>query len=99
MSVQLQQLETIEQNVKMLLEKTKKLNADNELLKQENELLKSNSVSQKEKITELENQLNVLKLAKSISSGTENDHNRAELKRKINEMVKEIDMCVGLLNN
>jgi hypothetical protein len=60
--------------------------------------LKSNSILQKEKINELENQLNVLKLAKNVS-GDGDENERAELKRKINEMVKEIDMCVALLNN
>jgi len=99
MSDQLQKLTAIEQKVKLLLDRYQNLKSENEKLKQENDLLKSNHVSQKEKITELESHLNVLKLAKSVSSGTENDSDRAELKRKINEMMKEIDTCVGLLNN
>jgi chromosome segregation ATPase len=94
-----QKLQAIEQKVKLLLDKYHNLKAANETLKTDNEVLKTNQVSQKERIAELENQLNVLKLAKSVSSGTENDSDRAELKRKINEMMKEIDNCVGLLNN
>jgi predicted nucleic acid-binding Zn-ribbon protein len=98
MSNQLRQLESIEQKVKSLLNKYNKVNGENQILKEENERLKSNSILQKEKINELENQLNVLKLAKNVS-GDGDENERAELKRKINEMVKEIDMCVALLNN
>jgi hypothetical protein len=99
MSSQQEKLQLIEQKVKTLMQKHATLEKAYEAQNRENEMMKQETVSQKEKIKELENQLNVLKLAKSVSSGNGNDSDRAELKRKINEMVKEIDMCVGLLNN
>lgn len=89
--------------IKQLLEKTKMLvekyqqqvNKNNELeiqlaelrlkLKQQNEIIK-----------DLEERNKILKLAKSLNGYT--DENISGIKLKINELVKEIDKCVALLN-
>ncbi|MDR1951188.1 MAG: hypothetical protein LBP96_03045 [Bacteroidales bacterium] len=49
---------------------------------------------QKQKITELENKINVLKISGGFSSGK--DSTKAKL--AINELVRDIDKCIGLLN-
>jgi HrpA-like RNA helicase len=49
---------------------------------------------QKQKITELENKINVLKISGGFSSGK--DSTKAKL--AINELVREIDKCIGHLN-
>jgi len=49
---------------------------------------------QKQKITELENKVNVLKISGGFASGK--DSTKAKL--AINELVREIDKCVELLN-
>jgi phage shock protein A len=91
-------LKDIEAKVKILLEKNRTLQSEYETLKQEYVLLKTTNELQKEKIAELENQLKIIKLAKTVAGDTDNDAQRAELKRKIDEMIKEIDHCVALLN-
>ncbi len=65
-------------------------------LKRELNELKETIENQKKTISDLEEKYKVVKLAKSISS--ENGESR-ELKYKINELVREIDKCMALLNN
>ncbi len=73
-----------------LKEEHKRLKAEyDELLK----LLKE----QGQQIDEMEGKMKVLKVAKQL--GTFPDEERNELKKKINEYIKEIDKCVALLNN
>jgi len=64
-------------------------------LKNENEVLKLKLQSDKEKIRELETKYERLKLSGALLGGGEN---AIEAKRKINELVREIDRCVALLN-
>jgi predicted nucleic acid-binding Zn-ribbon protein len=94
----LQQLEGIHGKVSRLLQQNNELNKANIQLKEENDMLKNLLKERNEKLVENENQLHMLKLAKSVSAnGGEED--KTELKKKINELIKEIDHCVGLLNN
>lgn len=65
-------------------------------LKGELNELKETVENQKKTISDLEEKYKVVKLAKSISG--ENGESR-ELKYKINELVREIDKCMALLNN
>ena len=50
--------------------------------------------NQHKKIIELENNINLIKIAKSLEPGK----GTVEAKVKINELVREIDRCIGLLN-
>jgi predicted nucleic acid-binding Zn-ribbon protein len=94
----LQQLEGIHGKVSRLLQQNNELSKANFQLKKENEMLKNLLKERNEKLAENENQLEMLKLAKSVSvNGGEED--KTALKKKINELIKEIDHCVGLLNN
>ncbi len=56
--------------------------------------LKTIIADQKKVIADLENKIKVLKLAKSL----EKKEGNVEAKLKINELVREIDKCIGLLN-
>lgn len=65
-------------------------------LKEDNEFLRKSLQKQKGDFSELEERNKVLKLAKSLSSaGGKN----TEVKLKINELVREIDKCIALVNN
>lgn len=98
MNENLTTLQIIESKVKVLIEQNQKIINLNETLKAENELLKNRIIEKQERVNELNNQLQILKLAKSVSS--ENvEQDKTELKKKINELIKEIDHCVALLNN
>jgi hypothetical protein len=73
------------------------------LKKEKNELNISNlALVNKKQLQEqlIDNQnekIQMLKLAKSIS-GDERPQETTDLKRKINEYIKEIDRCIALLN-
>lgn len=84
-------------------QKIDKLIAKHEALKQENQLLRNkldtttNVVNEKDQVIDkLNEQIKVLSMAKSLSgeSGSNKD-----MKLKINELVREIDKCISLLNN
>jgi hypothetical protein len=50
---------------------------------------------QKQIILELEKQIQILTIAKSIPTGKES----TTAKKKINELLRELDACIDLLNN
>lgn len=55
-----------------------------------------NSIAQhKQSIIELEKQIQILTIAKSIPTGKES----SIAKKKINELLRELDTCIDLLNN
>ena len=95
-------MRSISSTVKALRPKVEKLVHLHEQLKRENdELQKANAAlrTEMEGLAEarkgLDDKYKALKLAKVVS-GT-NDKN-LELKLKINELVREIDKCIALLN-
>jgi len=81
--------------------KVKKLIALNTVLADENSQLKekqveliNNSEDQKKIIEQLKDKNNYLKIAESVKQFEGN----ADVKSKIDELVREIDKCIGLLN-
>ena len=62
----------------------------------ENKFLQNKFSESKSKILELEERNKVLKLAKSLG---ENSGKTTDVKLKINELVREIDTCIALVNN
>lgn len=89
--------------IKQLLEKTKLLTEKyQQQVQKNNELeiqlaeLKQKLAQQNETLKDLEERNKILKLAKSLNGNT--DENISGIKLKINELVKEIDKCVALLN-
>jgi nucleotide-binding universal stress UspA family protein len=82
--------------------KIKQLAEDHQRIKTERDLLIKQSVIQQQTIeeqqTELENlkkQVQALKIAKSVESRQET----GKVKEKIQDLVREIDRCIELLNN
>ncbi len=66
-------------------------------LKRENAELLNLLKEQGLQLDEMESKLKVLKVAKQLGASPDDDKN--DLKKKINEYIKEIDKCVALLNN
>lgn len=64
-------------------------------LKQKHLESENNITQQKQTITELEKQIQILTIAKSIPTGKES----SIAKKKINELLRELDTCIDLLNN
>ncbi len=84
----------IEYKVRKLLEKNSALKAENEKLSQETKALNARIENLKANVSELENKLIVVKLAKTLNK----EESRTNVKLKINELVRDIDRCIGLLN-
>lgn len=89
-------VEEIQEKVKTLVSQreeaySKIKNLSDAVQSMEEQLLEKNNL-----LMELEQKYKVMKMAKSLEGG-EVDNNK-DLKLKINEMVKEIDKCIALLN-
>jgi len=87
---------SLEKKTKELLKSYSELKRKNNI--QENELseLRKKVDSQKETIKNLEERNKIIKLAKSLS---ESNPDTAEMKYKINELVREIDKCIAQMNS
>jgi len=87
-------LSGIEYKLRKLINTAQKLNSENKILKEEKKEYEQTIEKQKNIIKELEEKIKVLKIAKSLDGSS----NTFEQKVKINEMLREIDKCIGLLN-
>ena len=97
MSSYASRLIVIQQQVEQLLEENARLKNDKNDLNSVNLALSKELEAKKQEAEDLTQKLQTLKLAKSIS-GDEKPQETTELKRKINDYIKEIDRCIALLN-
>ena len=89
-----EQLNKVVEKTERLISLCNVLQEENDLLKLENQSLSAAVDAGKEKTKDLEQKLNVLKMAKSFS---ETNEKTLDIKQKINEFVQEIDKCIVLL--
>ena len=84
----------IEYKLRKLIDKNG--SSKRELLQSKQHIAELEQISdnQQKRIIELEHKINLLKIAKSLEPGK----GTVEAKVKINELVREIDRCIGLLN-
>jgi uncharacterized membrane protein YukC len=97
MSSYASRLIVIHNQVKELLEENARLKNDKNDLNSINLAIKKELEDKNKAIEDLTQKIQTLKLAKSIS-GDEKPQETTELKRKINDYIKEIDRCIALLN-
>ncbi len=97
MSSYASRLIVIHNQVKELLEENARLKNDKNDLNSVNLAMKKELEDKNKAIEDLTQKIQTLKLAKSIS-GDEKPQETTELKRKINDYLKEIDRCIALLN-
>ncbi len=95
MSVVAGKLDQVLERTHKLIERSKALQDENGLLNLENQSVKVALEASENKRKELEENLRVLKLAKSLGGTSEKT---LDIKQKINEFVREIDKCIVLLN-
>lgn len=88
------QLNNVLQKTAQLIELCSALEEENNLLKIENERQQAALLDARNKLAANEENIRVLKLAKSIEGTSEKT---LDIKQKINEFVREIDKCVALL--
>jgi chromosome segregation ATPase len=87
-------LSGIEEKLQKLIGRQKELSEKMDRYRDEIRELKKIHEEQKEEINRLKEQYRVLKLSKTF----EKKEGAVEAKAKINELVREIDKCIGLLN-
>lgn len=87
----------IKNKVGALLDENAVLKSDKNQLNSTNLALQTELEAAKAQIQELQEKMQMLKLAKSIGT-EETKEEKTDLKRKINEYIKEIDRCIALLN-
>lgn len=92
----------VSKKVESIRTKLEKVNSRLEKLASENELLRKNRSEmereirvQTQKIEAVQADYNRLKLAKTLVVNT---GEKAEMKFRVNELVREIDKCIALLN-
>lgn len=86
---------SIETKIEKLVDLHHRTKKELSALKAQNTQLTQTIDQQKKAIKDLEEKGKVLKLSKSLSTTNENT---TELKLKINELIREVDKCISLLN-
>ncbi len=84
----------IEYKIRKLIGQVSELQKDNKVLKDEIIKLKEQITNLELLVNEQKERIKILKLAKSLSK----EESKTEVKLKINELLREIDNCVRLLN-
>ena len=89
-------VDSLENKLQKLIQKTEKLESLNQELA--NEITRSASVisSQAQEIASLQKQIETLKTANSLLGS---DENKRETKLKINSLIREIDYCIAQLSD
>ena len=89
-------MDTLSEKFDSILDKINRLAERYISAKEKNQKLENENVEIKERLKNLEKEIKMLRLAKSISAAEKNPE---ETKKKINEFIREIDKCIGMLNN
>ena len=87
-------IQGVEYKIRKLLNRYEKLEQSHDKAQSENLSLKQEIEEKNNLIEELKQEIQKIKLAKSLES----KEGPNEAKLKINELVREIDHCIGLLN-
>lgn len=91
----IEELTLLNRKIDELLVKYDNLRSENKELRRENEAFKLRLQVSNDKINELETKYSRIKLSGALLGDGEN---ATEAKKKISELVREIDKCVALLN-
>lgn len=89
-------IDEIRNKFNLLIKKNKELSVSKKTLQDEISNLNNNNQLMANEITELKDKYKILKMSKKLDG--DQTENSKEFKLKINEMVKEIDKCIALLN-
>ncbi len=88
-------VDLVDAKLKALLDKYQFLVQENDILYSKIALLEQELAKEKDSKEVLEVKYNTLRIAKTIEGSKED---KRETKLKINALVREIDSCIGLLN-
>ena len=85
---------SIREKLQQLLKQHLRLKKENAQLKQELERCQQTEQAHLQRIGELKQQVDVLKLA----AGTMNEKDKKEFEKKLNQYIKDIDKCIDFLS-
>ena len=88
-------LSSLERKIKLLIGDYRSLKLEVDQLKMENKELKSLIKAKEDQVSSFQNQIKISKIVNEIDTGEENT---SELKRKIDDYIKEIDKCIAHLS-
>ncbi len=89
------ELQSLERKVALLISEHKNLKAQNDQLQKQNLGLEDQLKSKNEQVQSFQNQIKISKIAGSVGADR---RDASELKRKIDEYVNEIDVCIAHLS-
>ena len=95
-NIQETKLLEIKEQIRHVIYLHEDLKAEKQELISKNQLQAEMIEEQQKLINDLQEQNKILKLAKMISGG--NDQNSRDIKLRINQMIREIDKSIALLN-
>lgn len=87
-------LRNLEEKIRQLVEDQQKIKTEKDLLIRQSVIQQKTIEEQKEETESLKKQVQALKIAKSVESLQET----GKVKDKIQDLVREIDRCIELLN-
>ena len=89
-------IESLKAGIAELLSRYEKLSRENAELRRELDGAREDIAEQQTNIEELKNRINRLQLDLAFSNASPD---RAEAKRKVSRMLKQIDQCIALLDD
>jgi predicted nucleic acid-binding Zn-ribbon protein len=92
-------IDTLRGKAAALGQKVTTLAEENRILRNKMDSLSAALAGREEEIRELKQQFEILKMARSLNSGEAGDSKTEDLKRKINDYIKEIDQCLKLIGD
>ena len=93
-----QKIEGLLDKAVKLKDQNRKLAAKTETLENELNTLKQQLEKEQQEKEELRDKIKIIKLAQNLGSSNNDDAGILELKKKLNEYIKEIDHCITMLN-
>ncbi len=87
-------IKTVNEKLQQLLKNHASIKKENGHLKEEVKKLTQKEENYKTKLYELDEKVNILK----ASSGEMTEADKKEFEKRINQYIKEIDKCIGLLS-
>jgi len=100
-SLTLEKLEELQNNLDRLLRVHHAVSSENELLKQQLDAVRKSITEKNKMIAGLEAQLEIQRTAGSIAhalSVPEDGEDKEEMRKRLNELIREVDNCIALLN-
>ena len=88
-------IKSVNEKLQQLLKKHAAIKKENDNLKEEVKKLSQKEENYKTKLHELDEKVDILK----ASSGQMADADQKEFEKRINQYIKEIDKCIGLLSD